>query len=247
MLQNGVGWRTSNSSGPGSTAVVGGSVGSRGPATMARSLRVAREDKTRRKREALIHQGAAGAGHHQFIQAPLGQPPLRNPPQPPLDQPPLPKAPHGVFRNPPTGALRKDPWGRLRNPPGAPLRKAPKGVLRNAPFRNSFGSAAASASATLAAARRSAASWTSSGGGSAPSASLPWALAADTAALATMTVPAVCTSELRTPFRKCRRSMSLMVDPSELGLRWARSREGNEHHITRRGKPRRQVADGEVP
>src|SRR5262245_4867901 len=125
MLQNGVGWMTSNSSGPGSTAVVGGSGGSRGPATMARSLRVAREDKTRRKREALIHRGdatpkgrgrerwcAADVGHHQFIQPPLGQPPLRNPPQPPLDQPPLPKAPHGVFRNPPTGALRKAPWGR---------------------------------------------------------------------------------------------------------------------------------------
>src|SRR5262245_23529235 len=105
--------------------------------------------------------GAAGAHHHQFCQPPLGQPPLRKPPQGLFRQPPLTKGPTvGILRqlssvplrNVPMGMLRNEPTGVLRKPPMGELPKPPKGVLIKAPLRNSKLVASVSSPGRLAAA-----------------------------------------------------------------------------------------------
>src|SRR5262245_12032140 len=158
MLQNGVGCRTSSSSGPGAPGAASGTGASGGPATMRGPFAMAE------KRGAYLRllggatgshgktagvngpavSSAADASHHQFRQPKFGQPPLRKPPQPPFGQPPLPKPPPGRLRKAPTGPLRKPPRGVLRKAPRGWLRKAPRGPLRNAPLRNSLALASAS-------------------------------------------------------------------------------------------------------
>src|SRR5262245_58101499 len=206
MLQNGVGCRTSNSSGPAAVAGVGGS---RGPASMAGPLAVGEGPGAaavrgsfgtspgrqkvvpgNRRESGPTAAPAADSRHHQLRQTPFGQP-LRKPPQPPFGQPRLPKPPHGELVKPPRGALRNPPNGVFRKPPRGPLANPPRGPLRNAPLRNSHPPASpSSAEPSAVAASRSARSRTSSGGASAPSGWRSCAFAADTAALATTTVPA---------------------------------------------------------